>query len=1013
MAFFEAVLGNLAVASAIAVVAFAVSRWARCPALTHTLWLLVLIKLLTPPLVTIPIRCLPAQSETLVKSPGAASTSHNASESAPVVIVESTQQATNTSTRETTATTASTVEANTQPVSHSVVPAQTGRWLPSWESLVLGLWGVGSLISIGLVVRRARRFARLLHFASPAPGWLVDEVAVSAGRLGLRSVPRVRVVPGGIAPLVWAVGRPTLYFPAGLLDRLSTEQRLALVTHELAHLRRWDHVVRLIEFAALALYWWCPLAWLARRELRRIEEEACDAEVLAAVPGCGYAYASAILETIEYLAGVAPSPRLASGIGDAASLKRRMVLILNTTSPRGTSRRTRLVLLLAGIALLAVGPKLTRLSASAVDAVFGNSTTSTSTSTDVPVTVDEAFIEPIHFLPAPARLLPAESAPDSSLAGSAALSPDGTRLALASGSAVVVWDLARRQVLFTLVGHTEQINAVVFSPDGSRVATVANDTSGMIWDANNGKPIHTLTGHGKWVLSVAFSPDGKTLATGGYDKRVLLWDTASGELRSKWTGHAGGVRSVAFSPDGQTVATGGADNEVRLWDVRRGVTTHILKKHSAAVRVVVFSPDGTRLASGSEDRTVLVWNPADGRAIGQAVSLPDYSSSLAFSRRGQALYAGTFGGHLLHINPLNGQLRGYVGVEPGKSVSTPTHSDAVIAILNPPDGKSLYTVSQDRVALVWPAAGPPQTPKLVLRGAMPMTAVAISPDGTLLATAGQDGVIHIWNATTVRELMTLPGHPGGVSSLMFGAGGRLVSAGADERVRVWDTESGHATYTVLQPTADLFTSISPDGKTLAIGGRKLSGVMLVNLATKSKARRVGESDGEVTAVAFTPTGTRLATGYANGWVRIWDAITGEELANGQVGAASVDGISFNANETVAAVVVNGVPRAESENEAGPTHEVVFVNTHDGWVLENLRPLAHPGPITAAAFTVDGHVLTAAHDGNLYLWNIQTGQAVRTIRGHVDAVRGVALAADGTAIFSAGDRAAKKWPLNTK
>ena len=43
----------------------------------------------------------------------------------------------------------------------------------------------------------------------------------------------------------------------------------------------------------------------------------------------------------------------------------------------------------------------------------------------------------------------------------------------------------------------------------------------------------------------------------------------------------------------------------------------------------------------------------------------------------------------------------------------------------------------------------------------------------------------------------------------------------------------------------------------------------------------------------------------------------------------------------------------------------------------------------------------------------TGRVVRTVRGHVDAVRGIALASDGTAVFSAGDRSAKKWPMNEK
>ena len=97
------------------------------------------------------------------------------------------------------------------------------------------------------------------------------------------------------------------------------------------------------------------------------------------------------------------------------------------------------------------------------------------------------------------------------------------------------------------------------------------------------------------------------------------------------------------------------------------------------------------------------------------------------------------------------------------------------------------------------------------------------------------------------------------------------------------------------------------------------------------------------------------------------------------------------------------------NGDGPVHKVVFWDPRDGSALESPRPLDHPGPVTAAAFAGPGRVLTAARDGNLYLWDVRAGRVARTVRGHLDAVRGLALAADGSALFSAGDRSAKRWP----
>src|SRR3984957_12968046 len=371
-AIYEAVLGNLAVSGALGLIALCLSLFTNRPSIVHTLWLLVLIKLLTPPILTIPVHCLPSKPDVTVEKNSPSQQPPVAQEPMPVLLRESAPLAP--SREEIVAATSHSAATNsalmTSVQSPQTTPLNSMLW-PYWESFLLGLWASGVLISVVLVARRVTKFTRLLRFASTAQDGLIEEVASAARNLGLRNVPRVRVIPGGIAPLVWAMGQPTLYFPTGLLIRLTSEQRLSLIAHELAHIRRWDHIVRLIEFVTLAVYWWCPIAWIARRELRRLEEEACDADVLASVPGSAFVYASAIVETIDYLAGVAPAPKLASGIGEARSLRRRLVLILGRNHPERITRTNRFMLAITGIVILAACPKFARLTASIVDVSFG------------------------------------------------------------------------------------------------------------------------------------------------------------------------------------------------------------------------------------------------------------------------------------------------------------------------------------------------------------------------------------------------------------------------------------------------------------------------------------------------------------------------------------------------------------------------------------------------------------------------------------------------------------------
>src|SRR5262249_19110720 len=119
------------------------------------------------------------------------------------------------------------------------------------------------------------------------------------------------------SPMLWTLARtPRLLIPVSLWQRLSEEQRRTLLVHELAHLRRRDHWIRLLELLVLGLYWWHPVVWWARRALREVEEQCCDAWVVWALPADAPAYASALVETVAFLSQARPAlPVMASGVG--------------------------------------------------------------------------------------------------------------------------------------------------------------------------------------------------------------------------------------------------------------------------------------------------------------------------------------------------------------------------------------------------------------------------------------------------------------------------------------------------------------------------------------------------------------------------------------------------------------------------------------------------------------------------------------------------------------------------
>jgi WD40 repeat protein len=163
-----------------------------------------------------------------------------------------------------------------------------------------------------------------------------------------------------------------------------------------------------------------------------------------------------------------------------------------------------------------------------------------------------------------------------------------------------------------LRGHTDQVNAVAFAPDGRTLASAATDLSLRFWDVAAGRERAQLRGHTEDVYSLAFAPGGKTLASGSMTGAVSLCQADTGRPWAALPRSPGCVTALAFAPDSRIIAWNSSTAHLTLWDVDRGQARVTLGGHSGWIRSVAFTPDGTAMASGGADATVRLWDLPPG-----------------------------------------------------------------------------------------------------------------------------------------------------------------------------------------------------------------------------------------------------------------------------------------------------------------------------------------------------------------------------------------------------------------
>ena len=325
---------------------------------------------------------------------------------------------------------------------------------------------------------------------------------------------------------------------------------------------------------------------------------------------------------------------------------------------------------------------------------------------------------------------------------------------------VRLWDLAPAWQLARWQGTGRRqpagpIGPIAISPNGE-TALSATGSRLLLWDMASGEPVRELNGHENEVWAVAFAPDGRRALSGDIEGEMIYWNVETGSAVRRLSGHSFAVNNLAISEDGQRALSAASDNVVILWDLQTGTIIHYLHGHTDIVQDVLFLAGDQMAVSSSWDASLILWDLASGEQVRRFTGLDSqvgghfFSSDvpviygLALLPDGRSLLSAASDQTLLLWDVATGQpLRRFVG-----------HDDTVVGVAVSPDGRFALSSSADGTLIWWDIATAVPIRRIPVRSTYPPFAVsqfaasaAIAPDGETAVFGQADGTLIRWQLT--------------------------------------------------------------------------------------------------------------------------------------------------------------------------------------------------------------------------------------------------------------------------
>lgn len=430
----------------------------------------------------------------------------------------------------------------------------------------------------------------------------------------------------------------------------------------------------------------------------------------------------------------------------------------------------------------------------------------------------------------------------------AQMSSDGATLMTAGLDAVYFWSPAEKGEprRLTGAGHDFKAETAELAADGKSFAVVTKNEVAALLDASTGRPIRTFDSSPRWAVTInvagfTFSQNGKYALPHVWNRdEIVVWDVATGRVAASAPSDED-YSTACFSPAGDLVAIGGRTLQLR--DARTGVLLREASGHARGVNALAFAPDGDLLAVAA-DAPLRLWDLARGET--RAARSIRRLQAVAFSRASDAIFG---------------------------------MSDANALLI----GRDL-----ERVRTLFADSN----------------RFAVAPDDRLIALGGwrKAPTLHVSSAGGEAPALEIAASDGGCERPFFASGGRVLGAGCERQLRLWDMATGQLQHDVPAPANIHWIVGAPDDRSIATV--HADGIRLWDRGALTDPPRLFSvpSNGPVysVAAAFSPDSARLATSR-DGDVWVWSVADGRPLFQSDVSRLEVRSLAFSTDGRLLAV----------------------------------------------------------------------------------------------------------------